>query len=72
MMTKIWNTLYKLMSNNVYEKKQKKQMENLRIRIVKLVSNNLKGYLKCTYKPSYMSHRIFENYLVSISKPKLY
>ena len=46
-------------------------MENLRNRIdVKLV-NNKKDYLKCTSKPSYMSHRIFDNNLVAIPKSKL-
>ena len=36
-------------------------MENLRSRIsVKLV-NNEKYYLKCTSKPSYMSHKVFDN-----------
>ena len=46
-------------------------MENLRIRIdVKLV-NNEKGYLKYTSKPSYMSHKIFDNNLVAICKSKL-
>ena len=42
-------------------------MENLGNRInVKLV-NNKKDYSKCTSKPSYMSHKIFEN----IGKTKL-
>ena len=47
-------------------------MENLRKRInVKLV-NNEKQYLKCTSKPSYMSHnKIFDNSLVAIRKRKL-
>ena len=36
-------------------------MENLRNRInVKLVSNE-KDYLKCKSKPSYKSHKIFDN-----------
>ena len=43
-------------------------MENLRNRIdVKLVSNK-KDYLKWTSKPSYMSHKIFDNDLVAIRK----
>ena len=47
-----------------------KQMENLRNRIdVKLVSNN-KNNLKWTSKPSYMSLKIFDNYLVAIPKNK--
>ena len=46
-------------------------MENLRNRIdVKLI-NNEKDYLKCTSKPSYMSHKIFDNTLVVIPKSKL-
>ena len=49
--------LYKLMNNATYGK----TMENLRNRIdVKLV-NNKKDYLKFTSKPSYMSHKIFDN-----------
>ena len=43
-------------------------MENLRNRIdVKLVSNK-KDYLKWTSKPSYMSHKMFHNDLIAISK----
>ena len=46
-------------------------MENLRARIdIKLV-NNEKDYLKCTAKPNYMSHKIFDNNLVAICKSKL-
>ena len=46
-------------------------MENLRNRInVKLVSNK-KDYLKCTSKPSYMSHKIFDNDLATIHKNKV-
>ena len=46
-------------------------MENVRNRIdVKLV-NNEKDYLKCTSKPSYMSHKIFDNNLVAIRKSKV-
>ena len=59
--------LYKLMSNAVYGK----TMENLRNKIdVKLVSNK-KYYLKWTSKPSYMSHKVFGNNLVTIRKKKL-
>ena len=55
------------MSNAVYGK----TMENLRNRIaVKLVSNK-KDYLKWTSKPSYMSHKIFDNDLVAIRKNKV-
>ena len=46
-------------------------MEHLRNRIdVKLV-NKKKDYLKCTSKPSYMLHKIFDNILVAICKSKL-
>ena len=46
-------------------------MENLRNRIdVKLV-NNKKDYLKCTPKPRYMSHKIFDNDLVAIHENKV-
>ena len=52
------------MNNSVYGK----TMENLRNRIdVKLVSNK-KDYLKWESKPSYMSHKIFDNELVAIRK----
>ena len=55
------------MNKTVY----RKVIENVRIRInVKLV-NNEKDYLKCTTKPSYMSHKIFDNNLVAIRKSKL-
>ena len=37
---------------------------------VKLVSNH-KDYLKWTSKPSYMSHKIFDNDLVAIRKNKV-
>ena len=59
--------LYKLINNAIYAK----IMENLRNRIdVKLVNND-KDYLKCTSKPSYVSHKIFEYNLVAIYKNKL-
>ena len=46
-------------------------MEYLRNRIdVKLV-NKENGYLKCTSKPIYMSHKIFGNNLVAIRKSKV-
>ena len=56
--------LYKLMNNAVYGKSK----EKLRSRMdVKLVSNK-KEYLKWVSKPSYMSHKIFDNELVAIRK----
>ena len=45
--------------------------ENLRNRIGRKLVNNEKDYLKCTSKPSYMSHKIFENNLAAIRKRKL-
>ena len=55
------------MNNTVYGK----TMENVRNRIdVKLISNK-KSYLKWTYKPSYMSHKVFENDLVVIRENKV-
>ena len=55
------------MNNAIYGK----IMENLRNRIdVKLVSNK-RGYLKWTSKPSYISHKIFDNELVAICKNKV-
>ena len=49
-----------------------KTMENVRNRInVKLVSNK-KDYLKWASKPSYMSHKIFDNGLARYLKAKLH
>ena len=48
-----------------------KTMENLRNRIDVKLANNDKDYLKCTSKPSYMSHNIFDNNSVVICKSKL-
>ena len=66
-MDKTGKALYKLMIIAKYEE----TMENLRNRIaVKLVKNE-KDYLKSTSKLSYMSHKIFDNNLVTIRKSKL-
>ena len=55
------------MNNALYGK----TMENLRNRInVKLVSNR-KDYLKQIYKPSYMSHKIFDHDLAVIHQSKV-
>ena len=55
------------MNNAVY----RKTMENVRNTIdVKLVKNK-KDYLKWTFKPSYMSQKIFDNDLVAIRKNKV-
>ena len=59
--------LCKLIDNTVYGK----TMGNLRNWVdVKLVSNKT-DYLKWTSKPSYMSHKIFDNELVAIRKNKV-
>ena len=60
MVTKM--ALYKLMNNAVYGK----TMKYLKNRIyVKLESNKI-DCLKWTSKPSYMSHKIYDNDLVAI------
>ena len=59
--------LCKLMNNAIYGK----TMENLRNRINVKLTKNEKDYLKCTSKPSYLSHKIFGNNLVAIHKSKL-
>ena len=59
--------LYKLMNNVVY----RKLMQSLRNTIdLKLVSNK-KNYLKWTFKPSYMPHKIFDIDLIEIRKNKI-
>ena len=59
--------LWRLMNNAIYQKK----MENLRNRFDVRFRNNDKYYLKWTSKPSYMSHKIFDNNLVTICKSKV-
>ena len=46
-------------------------MENMRNKISVQLVNNEKDYLKCISKPSYISHKIFDNNLVMIRKSKL-
>ena len=46
-------------------------MENLKNRIDFRLVNNKKDYLKYTSKPSYLSHKIFDNNLVAIRKIKV-
>ena len=60
-------TLYKLMNNAIYGK----TVKNLRNRIDVKLGNNEKDYLKYASKPSYMSHKIFDNNLVVIRERKL-
>ena len=59
--------LYKLINNAIYGK----TMENMRNKISVQLVNNEKDYLKCISKPSYISHKIFDNNLVMIRKSKL-
>ena len=59
--------LYKLVSNAIYGK----TMENLRNRSDVKLKSKKKDYLKCTSKPSYMSHKLLDNNLVVIRKSKL-
>ena len=40
-----------------------KTMENLRNKINIKIVNNEKDFVKCTAKPRYMSHKIFDNNL---------
>ena len=46
-------------------------IENLRKRIDLKLVNNEKNYLKCTLKPSYMWHKIFDNSLIRKSNASL-
>ena len=46
-------------------------MENLRNRIDVRLINNEKDYLQSTSKPSFMSHKIFDNNLVVKRKSKV-
>ena len=56
------------MKNAIYGK----TMENFRNIINVTLLNNEKDYSKCTSKPCYMSHKIFDNNLVAIRKSKLF
>ena len=49
----------------------KKAMENLRSRINVKLGSIKKYYLQWTSKPSYMSHKIFDNDLVLMRKRKV-
>ena len=46
-------------------------MKNIRKRTDVRLVNNEKYYLKCTSKPSYMLHKIFDNNLVATCKRKV-
>ena len=64
---KVGKGLHKLMNNAIYGN----TTENLRNRIDVNLVNNEKGSLKCTSKLNYMSHKMFDNNLVTIRKSKL-
>ena len=55
------------MNNTIYEK----TMENFRNLIRVQLVNNGKDFFKCTSKPKYMSHKIFDNNFVTILKSKV-
>ena len=48
----------------------RKTMENLGNRIYEKLVNKEKDFFKCAAKPSYVSHKIFNNTLVTIHKSK--
>ena len=58
---------YKLINNTVYGK----AIKSLRSRIDIKLASNKEDYLKWTSRPSYMTHKIFENDLVAIHKNKV-
>ena len=49
--------LYKLRNNAIFGKTMENLINKINLRLV----INEKHYLKCSSKPSYMSHKIFEN-----------
>ena len=55
------------MNNAVYER----TMEDLRNRIDVKLASNKRNYLKWTSKRGYLSHKIFDNDLVTIRKSKV-
>ena len=57
---------YKLMNNAVYDKTMKNVINRIDVKFV----SNQENYLKLTSKPSYMSHKIFDNDLVATRKSK--
>ena len=59
--------LHKLTNNTIYGKTMKSVRKRNGVKLV----NNKKDYLKCTSKPSYLPHKIFDNNLVAIRKSKL-
>ena len=57
---------FKLMINSVYDK----TMENLRKRINVRLVNNEKGFLKYTYRPTYVAHKLFSKDYAAIHEIK--
>ena len=57
---------FKLMINSVYGK----TMENLRKRINVRFINNKKDFLKCTSKPTYVAHKLFNKNFAVIHEIK--
>ena len=55
------------MNNAVYRKTKKKLWNIINVRL----ANNSKDYLECMSKPTYMSHKIFDNNLIVIRKNKV-
>ena len=49
-----------------------KQCKNLKNRVDEKLENREKDYWKCTSKPSYILHKIFDNKLIAIPKPKFH
>ena len=59
--------LYKLINNAIYGKKNEKFKNRINVKLTR----NKRDYLKWTPKPSYMSHKLFDNDLVAIRKNKV-
>ena len=57
---------FKLMINSVYGK----TIENLRKRINVRLVNNEKGFLKCTSRPTYITHKSFDEDYAAIHEIK--
>ena len=47
-----------------------KTMENLRKRINVRLVNNEKDFLKCTSRPTYVTHKLFDKYYAAIHEIK--
>ena len=67
METKHRKAMQKIMNNDLYGTTKGKLRHRIDVRHV----INKKGYLKWTLKPSYVSHKIFDNNLFAIHKSKV-